>query len=143
LNGKLIETTLFKRLVFNIPVSVSHAGAYEVNVQYSSDSSFYANSDSSPSTKQILDAGNHIIKVEFIAGVAPNLGYELPSFVHGRALVQLGYLASKKELLSSLQSDNTVDQKVLKQFMKDEGLDQGVNPDSTVNKFVGKKEVQF
>jgi hypothetical protein len=27
--------------------------------------------------------------------------------------------------------------------MKDEGLDQGVNPDSTVNKFVGKKEVQF
>jgi len=143
LNGKLIETTLFKKLVFNIPVVVSRAGPYEVNVQYTDDSSFYANSDSSPSTKQVLDVGNHTIKVEFVAGTAPNLGYELPSSVHGLALVQLDYLSSKKELLNSLQSDNTVDQKVFQQFMKDEGLDQGVSSDSTVNKFVGKKEVQF
>lgn len=115
LNGKLIETTLFKKLVFNIPVAVSHIGVYKVNVQYTSNSSFYANSNSSPSTKQIFDVGNHVIKIEFIAGVAPNLGYELPSSVHGRVSVQIDYLASTKELLDSLKSDNTVDQKILQQ----------------------------
>lgn len=143
LNGKMAEVSLYKKLIFNIPVFVSQAGAYQVNVQYTSDSSFYANSDSSPNTKQILDIGNHVIKIEFVAGAAPNLGYELPSSIHGKASVQLDYLALKKELLDSLKSDNTVDQKVLQQFMKDEGLDQGVNPNSTVNKFVGRKEVQF
>ncbi len=143
LNGKMTEVTLFKKLVFNIPVTVSQAGSYDVNVQYTSDSSFYANSDSSPNTKQILDIGNHVVKIEFVAGAAPNLGYELPSSVHGRALVQLDYLASKNELLDSMRSDNTVDQKVLQQFMKDEGLDQGASSNPTVNKFVGRKEVQF
>ncbi len=114
-----------------------------VNIQYSSDSSFYANSDSLPNIKQILDIGNHVIKIEFIAGAAPNLGYEFPNSVHGKALVQLDYLALKTELLNFLKSGDTVDQKALQQFMKNEGLDQSVNSNSTVNKFVGQKEIQF
>ena len=142
-NGKMTEVPLYKKLIFNIPVSVSQPGVYEVNVQYTSDSSFYANSDSLPNTKQKLDIGNHIIKIEFVAGAAPNLGYELPSSVHGKASVQLDYLTLKKGLIDSLKSGNAVDQKVLQQVMKDENLDSGVNPSSTVNKFVERKEVQF
>lgn len=143
LNGQLTEASLFKKLVFAVPVSVSRAGIYEINVRYSNNSSFYANSNSSPSVRQPLNVGAHVVKIEFIADEAPNLGYESPSSVQGKASIQLDYLASKKELLDSLKSDSTVDQKVLQQFMKDEGLDQGASPDSTVNKFVERKEVQF
>jgi hypothetical protein len=143
LNGKLTEALLFKKLVFTIPISVSHAGPYEINIQYTSNSNFYANSNSPSTVKQVLNVGTNTVKIEFVAGNAPNLGYELPSSVKGDVIIQLNYLASKKELLDSLKSDSNVDQKVLQQFMKDEGLDQGVSSDSTVNKFVERKEIQF
>jgi|GEM_PF-2092965 len=142
-NGKMTEVSLFKKLVFTVPISVSHAGTYEIYVRYNSNSSFYANSDSPSNFRQVLGVGDHIIKLEFVAGEAPNLGYESPKSVQGKVSIELNYLATRKELLDSMKSDNTVGQKVLQQFMKDEGLDQGVNTDSTVNKFVGKKEVQF
>lgn len=143
LNGQLTEAPLFKKLVFTIPLSVLRAGTYDVYVKYSGKSNFYANSNSSPNIRQTLSVGIHLVKIEFVAGEAPNLGYEAPKSVQGKASIEVNYLASKRELLDSLKSDGTVDQKVLQQFMKDEGLDQGVSPDSTVNKFVERKEVQF
>ena len=142
-NGKMTEVSLFKKLVFTIPVSVSHAGTYEIYIRYNSNSSFYANSDSPSNIRQVLDTGDHLVKVEFIAGEAPNLGYEAPKSVQGKVSVELNYLVSQKEILDSLVANDDFEQKVLQQFMKDEGLDQGVSPDSTVNKFVGRKEVQF
>jgi len=140
INGKLVEVSLFKKLVIVVPISVSRTGIYQVNVQYS-DSEI--GSTPMKDVKQTLNVGDNTIKVEFLSNESREYGYVSPKSVGGTAQIQLSYLASQQELLDSLKSDNTTDPKVLQQFMKDEGLDQGVNSNPTVNKFVGRKEVQF
>lgn len=97
LDGEPVEVKMFKKLVFNVPVSVTKAGTYMVEVYYSDNGSSYANSKSSPNVTMALDAGDHVIKVEFVAGKAVNLGYEAPASVQGRAVVDLSYLSSTKE----------------------------------------------
>lgn len=143
LNGRLTEVSLFKRLVFTVPVSVSRAGKYQIYVRYVSNSSFYANSKSPPNIIKSLDVGDHLVNIELIAGAAANLGYESPKLVNGKVLIDLSYLVSKKDLLNSIKSDSTIDQKIYEQFIKDEELNQRINPDPTVSKFVARKEVQF
>lgn len=93
--------------------------------------------------KQNLVVGENTINIEFLPNESRKYGYVSPKSVGGTAQIQLSYLASQKELLDNLKSGNTTDPKILQQFMKDEGLDQGVSSDPTVNKFVERKEVQF
>ena len=140
INGKLVEVSLFKKLVLVVPISVSRAGSYQVNAQYSDKE---IGSTPMKDVTQTLNVGTNIVKIEFLADESREYGYTSPKSAGGTAKIQLSYLASQKELLDSLKSDSTTDQKILQQFMKDEGLDKGVNSNPTVSKFVGRKEVQF
>ena len=140
INGKLVELSLFKKLVLIMPISVSRAGTYQVYAQYSDRE---IGGTPMKDITQTLNAGTNIIKIEFLANESREYGYTSPKSVGGTAQIQLYYLASQKELLDTLKSDNTIKRKVLEQFMKYEGLDKGGSSNVTINKFVGRKEVQF
>lgn len=140
INGKLVEVSLFKKLILVVPLSVSRAGTYRVNVEYSDNE---IGSTLMKDAVGVLTIGTHTIRVEFLANESREYGYASPGSVKGTAQIQLFYLVSKKELLSSLKSASAVNQKALQRFMKDEGLNRGTSPDSTVNKFVERKKVQF
>jgi hypothetical protein len=140
INGKLVEVSLFKKLILIVPITVSRAGTYQINAQYK-DSEI--GSTPRKDVIQALDVGANTVRITFLANESREYGYSSPKSTKGTAQIQLSYLASQQELLESLKLDSTADQKVFQQFMKDEGLDKGVNPNSTVNKFVGRKEVQF
>jgi hypothetical protein len=93
---------------------------------------------------QAFDVGSHTVRIEFLGHESGGAwGYPSPKAAGGRARILLSYLVSRKALLDILKSDSAIDQKMLQRFMKDEGLDKGVKPDATVNKFVGRKDVQF
>lgn len=143
LDGELIEAPLFKKLVFTVPVAVTQAGTYSIYLKYTSNSINYANSKSPSDITQFLDAGEHLVRIEFVAGAAPNLGYEAPSTVQGRAEVTLSYVASKQELMNSSGPKSAFEQKIYQQFLEDERLNQAAPSRATVNKFVERKEVQF
>lgn len=131
---------IYSKLKILVPISVSRAGTYQVNAQYSDRE---IGSTPMKDVTQTFDVGTHIIKIEFLPNESRDYGYSSPKSVGGKAEIQLSYLASQKELFESLKSDNTIDQKALRQFMKDEGIDRRANSKSMVNKFVGRKEVQF
>ena len=72
-----------------------------------------------------------------------NYGYWSPGSVCGNAEVQIFYLASKKEAVKNLESGSSVDGKILKRFTEDEGLDKEIKTNPIINKFVGRKVIQF
>ena len=140
INGKLVEVSLFKKLILVVPISVSQTGTYQVYARYR-DSKI--GSTPMKNITQALNLGANTIRIEFLANESREYGYVSPKSTKGIAKIQIAYLVSKKGLLDSIKWDSTVDQKVLQQFIKDEGLDKEVSLDSTVNKFVGMQDVQF
>ncbi len=140
INGQLITVSLFKKLQILVPISVTQAGTYQVNLQYGDEKIGTA---PMKVITQALHVGSNIVTIEFLADESREYGYVSPKSAGGVAQVQLGYLVSKKELMGSLKSNNAINQKILEQFMKDEASNQGVNSNATVNKFIVKKEVQF
>jgi hypothetical protein len=140
INGKLVELSLFKKLILVVPISVSRAGPYQVDAQYSDNE---IGTTPMKDVRQALDVGTNVVKIEFLADESREYGYPSPKSAGGTARIQLSYLASQEELLDRLISGGTTDQKTLQQFMKDEGLDKRVNSRPVVTKFVGRKEVKF
>jgi hypothetical protein len=140
IDSRLVEVSLFKKLILVVPISVSRAGPYNVFARYTDHSEF--GETLVKEVRQTLSAGSNIVRIEFLPHQSRQYGYPSPKSVGGSAEIQLSYLVSRKALLGSLVSDRIIDQKILQQFMKDEGLDKGAKP-AIVNKFVGRKEVQF
>lgn len=87
---------------------------------------------------------DHTVKIEFAANEAGgHYGYWSPSNVDGNARVQLSYLASKQEIVGNLNSEPSIDKKILKRFLEDEGLDEESRNTQLVRKFIEIKETQF
>lgn len=135
IDGKLIEVSMFKKLVLVIPVSVSQAGTYQIHAQYSDSE---VGGTPMKDVVQTFTVGANTVRVEFLTSESRERGYFSPESTKGTAQIQLSYVAFKKELVESSKSSG-IDQKILEQFMKDEG----VSANSGVNKFVERKEVQF
>lgn len=135
---------LYKKLEIIVPISVSRAGAYLVTAQYSFSKEGVWGNTPMKKVARNFDAKDHAVKIEFLANEAGgNYGYWSPSSVGGDAQVQLFYLASKKEVVKKLKSDASIDENILKRFMEDEGLDKEIKTNPTINKFVGRKLIQF
>ncbi|MBT3881012.1 MAG: hypothetical protein HON76_04345 [Candidatus Scalindua sp.] len=135
---------LYKKLEIVVPISVSRTGAYLVTAQYSfSKEGVWGNTPTKKITR-IFDTKDHVVKIEFLANEAGgNYGYWSPGSVGGNAEVQIFYLASKKEAVKNLESDSSIDENTLKRFMEDEELDKEIKTDLIINKFVGRKVIQF
>ncbi len=135
---------MYKKIQIVIPVSVSQAGAYQVNVRYSFSKAGESGSAPMRDATATLGVGENTMQVEFLAHEISSYGFWSPVSVGGTAEIQLSYLASEKELLDKINSDSTIDKKVLEQFLKDEGLDKrNAKTKPTVNKFIERKEVNF
>ena len=135
---------MYKKLRISIPVSVSQPGTYQVNVRYRFSKA--GESGSAPMKEAVGTSGigQQTMQVEFLAHEISSYGFWSPASVGGIAEVQLSYLASEKELLDKIGSDSTIDQKILEQFLKDEGLDKReAKTKPTINKFIEKKEIHF
>lgn len=135
---------MYKKLRVLIPVSVSQPGTYQVNVRYS----FAKNgeSGSTPMKEMVatLGIGTQAMQIEMLAHEISSYGFWSPASVSGTAEVQLSYLVSEKELLNKIDSDSKVDQKILEQFLKDEGLNQQeAQTKPTISKFIERKEFHF
>ncbi len=136
INGKLVEMSLFKKLILVVPISVSQAGTYKVNVDYSDNEVGYALIRNS---EQNLNVGINTVKIEFLASESFNNGYSSPQSSKGVARVRLSYLMMRQEFLESL---NASERKKVEQFMINyEGSN--INPNVPVYKFIGRKEIQF
>ena len=133
-NGK--EVFLFQKLILIIPISVSRAGTYQISARYNNETPM-------KNVTQLLNAGANTIRIEFLANESREYGYFLPTSTKSIANIELSYSVSQKEILDNMKSDKTIDPKILQQFIKDQGLDKGINSNSNVNKFIGKKKVQF
>ena len=91
-----------------------------------------------------LGVGIQTMQVEFLAHEISSYGFWSPASVGATAEVQLSYLASEKELLQKIGSDPKLDQTIMEQFLKDEGLDQGeTQTRPAISKFIERKEIRF
>lgn len=135
---------MYKKLRILIPVSVSQPGTYQVNVRYSFSKGGESGNAPMRDATATLGIGTQTMQVEFLAHEISSYGFWSPASVGGIAEVQLSYLASEKELLDKIGSDSTIDQKILEQFLKDEGLDKReAQTKPTINKFIERKEIHF
>jgi len=136
--------SMYKKLQILVPVSASRPGIYQINVRYSFSKEGEIGSAPMKEAVATLGVGTQTMQVEFLAHEISSYGFWSPDSVGGTAEVQLSYLASEKELLNQIGSDPKVDQKILEQFLKEEGLDQReAQTKPTINKFVEKKNIQF
>lgn len=135
-NGQVGEVSVFKKLVFTVPVTVSQSGTYRVHVQYED-----AKVGALPSKEVVraFPAGTHRVVIEFPQDESKKYGYFSPKSAQGVTLVQLDYLASSQELLTLMGEQTAVEKKAMEAFMKFEG---GALP-SAVYKYVGNREVRF
>lgn len=136
-NGQIGEVSVFKKLVFTVPVTVSRSGTYRVHMRYED-----AKVGALPSKEVVraLPVGVHRVVIEFPQDESKKFGYFSPKSAQAVALVQLSYLASSQELQALTGESNTLlEKKAMEAFMRFEG---GTVP-SAVYKFVGKKEIQF
>jgi len=134
----------YKKLEIIIPVSVVRAGTYLITAKYGYSSGELRRSTSSKEITQTFSAGDHTVKIEFLANQISGYGYWSPGVVGGKTKLQLYYLASKKELFEKIKANSLMDKQMLEQFIKDEGGEEELNnTELTVNKFVERKEVQF
>lgn len=134
----------YKILRIKVPISVSRAGAYQVNARYSFSRAGETGGTPMKAATQTLEIGKDTVTIEFAANEGSGYGYWSPSLVGGSAEIRLSYLASQKELLDRLKLDPAEDRETLKQFMKDEGLNSrkaSLNP--TIYKFVERKMISF
>jgi len=135
---------MYKKLRILVPVSVSQPGTYQVNVRYSFSKAGETGSTPMRDATATLGIGTQTMQVEFLANEITSYGFWSPASVGGTADIQLSYLASEKELLDKINSDSTIDKKILEQFLKDEGLDKReAQTKPTVNKFIERKEINF
>ena len=135
---------IYKKLKIVVPISVSRTGAYLVTAQYSFSKEVVEGNTPIKKITQTFDTKDHVVIIEFLANeVGGNYGYWSPGSVGGNAEVQIFYLASKKEAVKSLESDASIDENILKRFMEDEGLDKEIKTNQIINKFVGRKVIQF
>lgn len=136
--------SMYKKLQIVIPVSVSQAGTYQVNVRYSFSKAGEMGSAPMKDATETFGIGEHTMKVEFLANEISSYGFWSPAFVGGTAEIQLSYLTSEKELLDKINSDSAIDKKIREQFLKDEGLDtREAQTKPTINKFIERKKVHF
>ena len=140
INGKLVELSLSKKLILVVPVSVLQAGTYQVNAYYRDTE---IGSTPMKEIRRTLSVGTHIFRIEFPTSDSCQYGFSDPGTAKGIACVQLGYLASKKEIMESFKAYPSVDRWIFRQFIKDAGLEKGVPSDAVVNKFVAEKEIRF
>ena len=136
---------IYKKLKIVVPISVSHTGAYLVTASNTVFSKEVVGGNT-PIKKitQTFDTKDHVVIIEFLANeMGGNYGYWSPGSVGGNAEVQIFYLASKKEAVKNLESDASIDENILKRFMEDEGLDKEIKTNQIINKFVGRKVIQF
>jgi hypothetical protein len=95
-------------------------------------------------TTEILNVGNHIMQIEFLAHEISSYGFWSPASVKGTAKIKLFYLSTVKELRNKINSEFKIDKKILEQFFKDEGLiTRKAQTYSTIGKFVERKVIQF
>lgn len=142
-NGQMVQTSLYRRLVISIPVSVAQAGTYQAGIRYSGDAAGTVNlATTRKQVVQELGVGAQVMTAEFQFAESGGYGYLTPK----TAQVELYYLASKEEILGQMRSGsaNTREREIVEQFVKEQGLeDSGLDGESTFRKFVERKEVQF
>ena len=135
---------MYKKLRILIPVSITQPGVYQVKVQYSFSKAEESGSTPVRGVTATFGVGEHTMTVEYFAHEISSYGFWSPASVGGIADIQLFYLASEKELLDKTGSDSEIDDEILEQFLKDEGLDKGeARTKPTINKFIERKEVRF
>ncbi|MEK6809480.1 MAG: hypothetical protein AABY40_02300 [Nanoarchaeota archaeon] len=135
---------MHKKLQILVPILVSQPGAYQASVRYSFSKAGESGSVPMKDVIGTFGVGEHMMQVEYLAHEVSSYGFWSPASVGGVADVQLFYLASEKELLDKIGSNSALDQKILEQFLRDEGLDKReVQTKPTINKFIERKEIHF
>ncbi len=79
---------MYKKLKIIIPVSVSQVGTYQVYVQYSFSKAEETGATSMKDTTEILNVGNHIMQIEFLAHEISSYGFWSPASVKGTAKIK-------------------------------------------------------
>ncbi|OGW51243.1 MAG: hypothetical protein A2Z50_06490 [Nitrospirae bacterium RBG_19FT_COMBO_42_15] len=137
----------YKKLRIVVPVSVSHAGVYQVHVRYSFTKDGEWGSTPMKDTTETFDVGEHTVEVEFIADGSH--GFWSPAAVNGTAEIKLSYLVPEKEMVDEMKPDldKEIHEKIMKgkeQLLKSQGLDfKDARAKPTINKFIEGKEVHF
>ncbi len=134
-----------EKLQVIVPISVDQEGTYLVTAQYRTSKGRLKSNTPINNTTQYLSAGDNVVRVEFNANESGgSYGFWSPSYVGGTAQIQLFYLASEKEVLDKITSNQALDKRIIERFLEDEGLDRrAAQTEPTVNKFVGRKIFEF
>lgn len=135
---------LYKKLLIYVPVSVFQPGTYQINVRYSFSKAGESGGAPVKEIIETLGVGQRTMQVAFLAHEISSYGFWSPAHVGGTAEVKLSRLASEKELLHKIGSGPKLDQTIMEQFLKDEGLDQGeTQTKPAISKFIERKEIRF
>jgi hypothetical protein len=137
----------YKKLRIVVPVSVSHAGVYQVHVRYSFSKDGEWGSTPAKDATEAFDVGEHAVEIEFIAD--GSYGFWSPAAVNGTVEIKLSYLVPEKDMVDEMKSDldKEIHEQIMKgkeQLLKSQGLDiKDAQAKLTINKFIERKEVHF
>jgi hypothetical protein len=134
---------MYRNLEFRIPVFVSRAGTYRIEITYGySKDGFEGHSKAKEITSR-FDPGGHLVTALFAPWDAGTYGYWSPRKTAGKCQIQVFYLASRREVDEMLKTDPRISKGWLEGFHRAARDTDENSPEPSLPKFVARSETSF
>lgn len=128
----------YRKLIFFADVIVRVPGKYEVHVKLDTGHGTYSNFNKN---ELELPAGLSTVDLELEINDVYAADYTVDGVRQSKAQLSLFYLESLQKIDSEYRPQNRFEAAMYRQFLKDEGLDKGIDPEKRVAKPVADKAI--